>query len=398
MATLTEAAGLWGISALLIWALQWRHRAKQTLRRLSEELLRKGYVKIPCVDGRTKRIAWHRILPVLERSWQTPASSFSQLTTAPDGRTKPYTVTETIPGLPLLVADNYYVQGIVATICDPGLSFHFGSRTHWRLRLLMDPLWAWSFLAPIPGLFGLDQSWHIANFPNKLGMEAGTSVPLGCHIDSGPLAKFGELTFGPDKNTGLDLETAMLFMAVEQMAVLLYCETPGVLGAEEGSTGLCPFSHIVLLESIRQLAASKTFTLRQVLAAIKEHVRAVSPWEQSPCKHGTVPGAVDMCVEQLRINEDEGVLMMGSTIHTAMWATRSMQGMPRIIQNCKIHADWGHLGLGAELAFVKALSGDSPIRRLYTSPMQILPDLTDNESVFVTGRVEALVATLKSVL
>jgi hypothetical protein len=106
--------------------------------------------------------------------------------------------------------------------------------------------------------------------PNKVGVGAGTAVPKGCHFDSGPVAQFLERRFGPmgQRETeaevggvevdgvevdgveiggakveetggpetdgaadgaadGLDLDSALLCMAIEQIAVLLYCETPG---------------------------------------------------------------------------------------------------------------------------------------------------------------------------
>lgn len=48
-------------------------------------------------------------------------------------------------------------------------SVHFGPRTHWRLRLFVSVPWFLGLSGPPADaleLAGVDQSWHIANFPN----------------------------------------------------------------------------------------------------------------------------------------------------------------------------------------------------------------------------------------
>ena len=82
------------------------------------------------------------------------------------------------------------------------IKFHFGSATHWKLRLLMNPLWL-IFPSLINNdshdnnyymdngyngnndggthsLYGCNQSWHIANWAND-DIESTTSTTSSVH-------------------------------------------------------------------------------------------------------------------------------------------------------------------------------------------------------------------------
>jgi hypothetical protein len=120
--------------------------------------------------------------------------------------------------MPALLSEKYEAQAILVYFCS-GSSFRgisFGSQTHWRLKLLVNPLWSLGLSGgPVMSameekkgsskelqLVGKDQSWHLVNWPaaadevveevrtcgrGEGGSWVGKPVKGGAHIDSGRL-------------------------------------------------------------------------------------------------------------------------------------------------------------------------------------------------------------------
>ena len=334
------------LTAFAAWSLcllgRWRKRERQRVRRLCMRFIRDGFIKLRVPFGSVfqtgysnqkenfrarKRKTWlDTVKPTLEAQWRTKGLDIDDLSTWPNptnGRAKDYTITSMFPRpncLPKLCSDNYEVQAIICALYDDKLSglFHFGEfHTHWKLKLLLRPVWflMGSRMAPtlytdmgntrktdcprmVTGaLFGSDEAWHIPLFPNKSNVPAGTVTPNGPHIDSGPHGIFNTLTIpfgvcnrrrnsfasergrrsaseenrssqisqqskaetanantynasanvGNSKPSGSynptlsgrqrSFNDAMMEFAALQTAIIFYCDTPGILRKEQGSTG-----------------------------------------------------------------------------------------------------------------------------------------------------------------
>ena len=166
----------------------------------------------------------------------------------------------------------------------------------------------------------------------------------------------------------------MLSVALHQLAILFYCETPGILTAERGATGFYPRSHLVVHEGLGKLLEKSSsngskdplqwgaigFALREVFRASRalglsdDGGNGSNPIPLSPSK----VQVGDLLQPELA--ENEVLLSLGTTVHTAMFASEFMpNNNPRVIQNLKVSANDGMLALhGKELADLKKKGND----------------------------------------
>lgn len=352
----------------------WRNHEKKRLNRKAWELVKQGYVIIDCVDARAKAGAWDRLSDALERKWtdNSPHFALEKQETWPqpeDGRSSNDTLKEKIEGLPRLFTDNYEAQAILCALYDSRFRrFDFGNQTHRKLKLLMSPLW---FLLPKHfgsemrgNLFGCDQSWHIVNWPNRSGKQAGRPIPFNAHFDGGHNNAYTQLGIpcsGADFRKLGSMDEIMLSMPIWQTAILFYCDTPGTLGAREGATGFYSLSHFVVAEAIRWTLlrgnALSTIDFRQALKKWGAH-------------------SIERLV-QPHLPEGKGILAIGTLAHTRMWCTEPMSAQrPRVIQNCKVHADYKYLTKFEERkTFISHIPRESLLARLFTSPLELCSQL-----------------------
>lgn len=181
------------------------------IHRLTEDFVRNGYVVISGVSAERKRFLWNTTLsPALQLFWSKRHADFE----IDDPKTWPCplggkaygdTLTEEVAGLPALLSENYEAQAILVYFCAGRsmMGMTFGAQTHWRLKLLVNPLWALGLTCPRMGirlggesseeseeachLQGKEQSWHLVNWPagEEEGIVGGAAVQGGAHIDSG---------------------------------------------------------------------------------------------------------------------------------------------------------------------------------------------------------------------
>ena len=224
--TLTfTCAGLYAL-----WRLYTRIETKR-IQRLAEDFVRNGYVVISGVAPSRKRHYWTTVLaPILQRFWQQRHTDFDMNTPSTwpcpdDGKAYVDTFEECVPGMPQLISENYEAQAILVYFCSGSnwqRSISFGRQTHWRLKLLISPLWALGIFSgrPLslpeeeeegekktePGmgmqachLVGKEQSWHLVNWPastraveQRGGSVVGSPIEGGAHIDSGRLTDISQ--------------------------------------------------------------------------------------------------------------------------------------------------------------------------------------------------------------
>lgn len=203
------------VCAYTLWRLYTVYEINR-IHILTEEFVRSGYVVISGVSTSRKKKIWETVLgPVLQSFWRGKHLGFdiTEPKTWPrpvGGKAYGDTFTGKVPGLPNLMSENYEAQAVLAYFCSGPLlnTMTFGSQTHWRLKLLINPLWALGLAsepaAPLLShdkatdqsrvgescrLVGKEQSWHLVNWPAspEEGDNAGPGCPVqnGAHIDAG---------------------------------------------------------------------------------------------------------------------------------------------------------------------------------------------------------------------
>jgi hypothetical protein len=208
----------------ILWRVYYNHEMKR-IQRMAEEFVTTGYVVVSGVSPPHKRHFWEKTLaPALEIFWQQrhPGFEITSPNTWPTpvgGKAYADTFTEHVPGMPSLLSSNYEAQAILVYFCSGSSlqTISFGLQTHWRLKLLVNPLWALGLSSENNGsvpsevetedeshssaplqpcrLVGKDQSWHLVNWPAgeeeqrevKAGGGSVRGMPFsgGAHIDSG---------------------------------------------------------------------------------------------------------------------------------------------------------------------------------------------------------------------
>ena len=148
-----------------------------------------------------------------------------------------------------------------------------------------------------------------------------------------------------------------LSMALHQLCILFYCETPGDVGPAEGMTGIFRSSHLSVMEALRQYIAAG---------------------------HGVVPGDTFTRAVKLKFGTERGgslvqpilrnnsvMLLLGPLVHCVMWARDPMPGANvRVLQNCKVvaHKDLRNSN-AAMLELIRRVPPDAMLRQVYTKPL-----------------------------
>jgi hypothetical protein len=340
----------------------------------------------------------HTGFDVEKGQWPEPQNGKNYQLTLRNGR---------VPGMPLVFSSNYLPQAILCYFVDPEMKLvHFGDQTSFKLKAIISPTWALASLVGLPtskippqggkreggGSFtssfssfrwggpprdmfqfhGDDQSWHITNLPNRKHGKTGKALQWTSHFDAGVeniftkglptgLAmagcktdddgddvvgkKGGDIRKRVTKiETKTDAERAVLRVALHQLAIVFYCDTPGTLDRASGATGFYPGSHLVVLEGLKRLIHEQKavswwslgYALRQVFGtgeslADEELLRGRSSGGST---------SKDWPLVQPILESDQVLLALGTLVHTTMFATELMQpgNNPRVIQNCKVAA------------------------------------------------------------
>jgi hypothetical protein len=312
---------------------RWILELKSELAALSHQLMRQGYVKISSeVSSREKNQIWNTLLlPQLLLHWASYGFNPNDTSTWPQTRSAHHlTYTKEIDHLPKLISRNFYVQGIISYIIDPSFqTISFGPQTHWKLKMLVNPLWVLSDRfqpANMIELTGVDQSWHIVNIPNLCSdVCCGSPKVQGSHIDSAHDRFYATqgLPTPHDPSLWKSASDRILSMLLHQIAILFYCESPGVLGVAEGATGFYRGSHVMVIDAIKQILDRKT----------RNYVKWV-PFYDALKEFGN---SIQGFLKQEVIEEEEALLALGPLVHTSMVATSLMNGNIRTINNCKIN-------------------------------------------------------------
>jgi len=306
------------------------------LQAQADQLCMHGFVEIEGVEPSAKQVAWLMLRPALYSHYVAKFPAFSTSSPAPswprpdNGKTYEMTVTKKVDGLPLLVSSNYTAQALSAYLVSSNLSLvHFGPQTHYKLKLLISPLW---FLLgdsfspsnmgrPMHSLHGEDQAWHIPSFPNEVKKPG--AKPKNSHYDGG---RNGVYSKGiPDSQTedcqsdSIQSQRRMLKFMLKQLAIMFYCETPGTLEPRHGATGFYSSSHLAMLEALRRASLGgggiSWSNHSKAVREVYENKRALQP----------------------TTGEGRAYLALGTLVHTAMWGSELMKGEVRVIQNAKIH-------------------------------------------------------------
>ena len=292
-----------------------------------------------------------------------------------------------VEGMPRVFSGFYSPQAVLSYIVCPRMSLvHFGKQTSWKLKLLISPTWAAGHalqyvFGPLPAVeamcypkgmfeFGAhDQSWHIIALPNKKHGTTGLPLPFGAHIDSGEFGiytkgvppRLSDMTLHALENSTMareigqrmkthQLTTAqeyrMLAMALHQLSILFYCETPGDLDQSTGMTGFWPRSHLVVLEGIRSLLANpnpnpKAKGNSSDTVDWDRHTLAVKKLYQNLTDHQSCrakdPEAKTRLFEQPTMRDGQAILAIGPLVHSAMWFRELLPNRnPRSILNIKV--------------------------------------------------------------
>lgn len=260
----------------------WRRHELSKIEAQARLLALDGFLMLDMsevVSKPEKKSAWLNIIkPHLLEHWQKVEPSLSlepgqeSWPTPSNGRNVHLSSTKNLPGLPKVFTGNYTPQAALAFIIDPKLKLvHFGEQTNMKLRALISPLWAvgsllqrmgvqhekiQAFCAPSDmfELHGDDQAWHLVHLPNKTHGTLGLPWPKGAHYDAGyaSLYRAGIPPRRPHDDTpesraahlhksrsvmNLEHQQRLLAMALQQLAILFYCETPGDMTPSRGATG-----------------------------------------------------------------------------------------------------------------------------------------------------------------
>ncbi|CAM9295323.1 unnamed protein product [Chrysoparadoxa australica] len=199
-------------------------------------------------------------------------------------------------------------------------SFHFGEKTHWKLRLLMGgPLW---LLQPkrIPKgitIEGEARSWIIPIWPTPQ-KSLGQPTPRAAHIDGG---REGCYKAGLPSKHGAS-HHGMLEMLSNQIGFMLLYMNPEPIAKAQGTTGIYKGSHALVLECLNRRGQAKAGTLR-----FGNSVQALRDFgDQTPT-----------LLEQPDVVEaDKVILVHGATVHGTMYAQEMVHGVPRLLLNPKV--------------------------------------------------------------
>lgn len=380
---LSAVAALGTGSGIAIFGYEdWRNKEIRKLQLLCQELGEIGYLKLPStVSGSDKRVCWENILkPMMMKLWREKYSEFDlekQAWPEPEnGKNYQMTLRDNrVPGMPHVFRNNYLVQAVLCCFIDPELRLiHYGDQTCFKLKALISPKWAFTSLIgsstqggsesttdslnkswgnPPEGMFqfnGDDQSWHITNLPNSKYGKVGKALPWASHFDAGieniftkgipealALTSEDQVQSG-QKMTKEDMERHMLRLALHQLGIIFYCDTPGTLNPARGATGFYPGSHLIVNKGLKDILIEKSriswwslgFALRQVFPAVDPEATSTSTTRESKPK-----------LVQPALQENEILLALGTVVHSSMFATQLMpRGQPRVIQNCKVSADF----------------------------------------------------------
>lgn len=216
----------------------WRFQRKYLASSIAECLCKDGIITMKSfVESNEKENIWKKIMkPHMITHWGSIYDRFDpddidSIPQPENGRRYEMASRDSsIPDLPKLTSQNYGMQIVICALFDSTFQLvHFGKQTHWKVKLIISPLW-WlfgdSFEPPsMFELFGADQAWHLANAPNIHGV-CGKCIPTNTHIDGGeknvyvneglpPHHKFNALSsFTGDS---LTVEEDLLMMVLHQV-------------------------------------------------------------------------------------------------------------------------------------------------------------------------------------
>jgi len=355
-AWLAGLAGLAGAAALLAQARRAMSAFEDRALAKLKSFVKLGYCIIDSkITPARKRKAWLDILlPHLIPFWQTNHEGFQyrDSSTHPcntHGKYYNMSCHDSLPGLPRLVEGCYEAQLLLALLLDPSCkTVHFGKKTHFLLKMRIRTLWAIFGDVFMPRgclqLEGDEQSWHIVVFPSPVA-EGSRPVPSSVHIDGGLHEKSYEYIGLPFPCDAASSATeALMATLLQQLCIIFYCETPGVLTASCGATGVLPRQHLSILQALRGMHTPVPWKVHR--AAMKRF-------------------GAGRPVQQLELGEGECALVCGLLPHTAMFATTLMDGGSevRVMQNLKVAAMLQQRMHPPELLrLVRALPADSPLR------------------------------------
>jgi hypothetical protein len=349
----------------------WRIRERRRVAHSVDELMKYGMVHVNCTSREDKRRHWPKLLEALVEVWrkEVPGFEMTDHSTWPRGYCKGTALTEKVEGALRLVTDNYDVQSIACALFDPELQrFHFGAQSHWKLRLLVNLRWA---LCPwveackdtTCSLHGCDEAWHLTSWPTA----TGASVKRKTHIDGGQnniFVRNGVPCKADDMHRFAEPDMRLLYMNMFQSLILFYCDTPGDLAAPQGATAVHPLSHVIVMGALSKLAREGR-TSMNILEGMKMWGKRV--------QHNKENGGPGMLRPSYL--ETEGILLLGSLAHTTAPALEPMYGgMPRVIQNCKIHAAFDYFPNknqpDLQEHFLSLIAPSSMLARMCRDPLQ----------------------------
>jgi hypothetical protein len=376
---------------------KWKQHVESKLKIQINILIKDGLLVLES-PFKKKAMIWGKFIrPHLTNHWQseynipidirTKMDDLLRLIPHPDhGRRKEMTLRSKLPHLPSLVSNNFEVQALICSLFHRDMKVvHFGRQTHWKLKLLLNPLWfLFGDVFKPKDMFevaGEDQSWHIVNAPNSEG-QIGQRIPRSSHIDAGYNSIY-EKGLPPEVPThvlhDVSFEDRMMLMAFRQIAILFYCETPGYLGAKQGATAFIPRSHFWLLECVKRLALEcGTLDWYKHSLALKEYGE-LHAWEFIP----------------IELPEDKMLLSLGCVVHSPTWVTELMQSSEcdpqiRTIQNCKITCNYEFSSDNNTLKrFLKAIPNDSYLKQLYCRSLPLCSKLFGEVSEEYKDAVDA---------
>ena len=351
-----SSAGAFAATPLLLYGVYsiWRYFELEHIRRKALHLLCYGYVRVPSISPTTKRHIWERdLLPRLLNHWLKLYPSFvlEDRSTWPTPMGKELYATsyhneEDNAHLPKLFSTNYEIQAIIAYLFDKDLKLvNYGAQSHWKFLLLKNPFhlllsaFKYSQSCSVPQLFitGNEFGWHLLNWPCKVKEVIGTPIPRMGHMDNGEQAHYqhGIPPSLPQNNCDPEdkISIRLLYMLLWQIGIIFYCDSPGNLGNAQGATGFFPFSHIAVLQALRDHTA---------LAG-----SAPIPFETFSKVFKDFGDEFAYEIHQVDISDGDALLALGPLIHTLMHAVEPMVSLhsngtevsyPRSIQNAKIRA------------------------------------------------------------
>jgi len=452
-------SGITGFVCLFTYPV-WKRNELAKIEAQARLLALDGYMLLDMshvVSKEEKRRAWLDIIkPHLLEHWQKVEPSLSieekNWPTPPRGRNLHLTSTKNLKGLPKVFSENYTPQAVLAFMVDPKLRLvHFGDQTDMKLRALISPLWALGSLLQKMGmnderveafctprdmfeLYGDDQAWHIVHLPNKEHGTLGLPWPEGAHYDAGyaSLYRQGVPPVHPNNETpgsaalalhtdrsvlNLELQQRLLAMALQQLAILFYCEVPGDLTPSRGATGFYPRTHLVMLEGLRRYLnhkrrADNAYSEVDAILTWSDQTHAVRELFEPTAGCTPEPGVLrahdlteagTQVLVQPTLKDGQALLALGPLVHTTMWCRELMpENNPRVILNCKIAGTkelrrgrelsvegnpasgvrdpqkWAHVDYSAQQELINRISPQSLLYQIYVGPSSSLYEHAGN--------------------